>query len=118
VKVRELFDMASKSSKASFLPLLLGVLSIVVSIGLYVATRSTAHALAIHAIGYLLTPIAVSLCLGWDTIDQRTKTKNDPWFEKNSTYSLILRIITGLSFVVAFPHIISMAKDIAEKLAS
>lgn len=71
-----------------------------------------------HLIGYLLTPLVVALCMGWDAIDQRTKTKDDPWFEKSTTYSLILRILTGVSFIFAFPHIIAMAKDIAEKLAS
>jgi hypothetical protein len=30
----------------------------------------------------------------------------------------MLRILTGLSFLIALPHISSMAKDIAEVLAS
>ena len=46
------------------------------------------------------------------------KTGADAWFEKNTKFSLILRILTGLSFLITLPHISSMAKDIAEKLAS
>jgi hypothetical protein len=56
--------------------------------------------------------------MGWDSIDQRKKTGADAWFEKNAKFSLILRILTGFALLIALPHISSMAKDIAEKLAS
>jgi hypothetical protein len=55
--------------------------------------------------------------MGLDSIYQRKKTGSDAWFEKNLKYSLILRVLTGLSFLIALPHITSMAKDIAEILA-
>jgi hypothetical protein len=109
--------MAKKSAKASFLPLLFGIIAIALSLGIYFMTRTVAHAFLLHLIGYLLTPLAVALCLGWDSISQRVKRGNDPWFTANSKYPLILRVLTVISFFVAFPHIIAMATDIAEKFA-
>jgi hypothetical protein len=106
-----------KSSTASILPLILAALAIVSSVGIYILTRTTAHAFVLHLIGYLLTPLAVALCLGWDSISQRVKRGNDPWFSANPTFSVILRILTVASFVISFPHIVAMASDIAEKLS-
>lgn len=108
--------MSKKSSKASILPLLLAVIAIVSSVGIYILTRATAHAFALHLIGYLLTPLAVALCLGWDSISQRVKRGNDPWFSANSTYPLILRVLTVASFLISMPHIVALATDIAEKI--
>ena len=109
--------MAKQSSKASFLPLLIAALAILVSVAIYFFTRTMANAFLLHLFAYLLTPLAVALCLGWDSIAQRIGKGNDPWFSTNSSYSLILRILTGVSFVVAFPHIVEMATKIAEKFA-
>jgi hypothetical protein len=109
--------MAKQSSKASFLPLLIAALAILVSVAIYFFTRTMANAFLLHLFAYLLTPFSVALCLGWDSIAQRIGKGNDPWFSTNSSYSLILRILTGVSFVVAFPHIREMAIKIAEKFA-
>jgi hypothetical protein len=110
--------MATKTSKASFIPLLVAALAISISIAIYFLTRTMAHAFALHLIAYLLTPLVVALCLGWDSIAQRIGKGNDPWFSTNSSYSLILRVLTGASFIFALPHIVAMATDIAEILAS
>ena len=107
-----------KSAKASVLPLIFSIFAIGASVGIYLLTRTVAHAFVLHLIGYLLTPLVVALCLGWDSVSQRVKRGNDPWFTVNSTYPLILRILTGISFLVAFPHIVAMATDIAEKFTS
>jgi hypothetical protein len=109
--------MAKQSSKASFLPLLVAALAILVSVAIYFFTQTMANAFLLHLFAYLLTPFVVALCLGWDSIAQRIGKGNDPWFSTNSRYSLILRILTGVSIVVAFPHIREMAIKIAEKFA-
>lgn len=109
--------MAKQSSKASVLPLLVAALAIPVSVAILFFTRTMANAFLYHLFAYLLTPFVVALCLGWDSIAQRIGKGNDPWFSTNSRYSLILRILTGVSFVVAFPHIREMAIKIAEKFA-
>ena len=106
--------MARKASKASFLPLVIALVAIGISIGIHFYTKEMAHAFLYHFIAYLLTPLVVALCLAWDSIGQRKGRGNDPWFITNSTYPLILRVLTGLSFIAAFPHIVSMATDIAE----
>ncbi len=111
------FDMAKQSSKASFLPLLVASIAILISVAIYFFTRSMANAFLLHLVAYLLTPLAVALCLGWDSISQRIGKGNDPWFTSNASYSLILRILTGVSFFAAFPHIVAMATKIAEKFA-
>ncbi len=110
--------MSNKSSKASIIPLLVAVFAIIFSLGISFLTRNQAHAFGLHLVGYVLSPLVVALAMGLDSIDQRKKTGSDAWFEKNTTYSLVLRILTGLSFIIALPHIASMAKDIAEILAS
>ena len=102
--------MSKKSSKASVLPLLIAILAIGISIGIYFFTKS------VQLTAYLLTPLVVALCLAWDSIGERKGRGLDPWFTTNAKYPLILRILTGLSFLVAFPHIVAMATDIAEKL--
>ena len=109
--------MATKTSKASFLPLLVAAIAISISIAIFFLTRTMANAFLLHLFAYLLTPFVVALCLAWDAIAQRIGKGNDPWFTTNSAYSLILRILTGVSFVVAFPHIREMAIKIAEKFA-
>ena len=108
--------MSKTESKASSLPVICAAISIVISIGIFVLTKSIAHAFILHLVGYVLTPLVVALCMAWDSIAQRVGRGNDPWYTTNAKYPLILRILTGLSLVVCFPHIISMATDIAEKL--
>lgn len=110
--------MAKSSAKASFLPVLVAAIAMVASVAIYVLTRTTAHAFVLHLIAYVMTPLVVALCLGWDSIAQRVGRGNDPWFAINSKYPLILRILTGISFLISFPHIVAMATDIAEKIHS
>ena len=103
--------------KASFLPLIAAVIFIIVSLVITFITKGKHSGLPIHLLGYLATPLAVGLCMGWDSIDQRKKTKADPWFIPKSKYSLILRILTALSFFTALPHISEIAKYLSQSLA-
>jgi len=110
--------MAKKSAKASALPVIVAVLSFLASVLVYVYTKAVAHALVLHLVAYVLTPLVVALCLAWDSIAQRVGRGNDPWFSTNARYPLILRILTGVSFLAAMPHIMSIASDLAEKIHS
>jgi hypothetical protein len=103
--------------KASLLPLIFAVTLIILSILITLMTGSSGQNLLIYLLGYFATPLAVGLCLGWDSTDQRKKTKSNPWFIAKSKYSLILRILTGLSFLVALPHINSIARILSTLLA-
>jgi hypothetical protein len=108
--------MAKKSAKASALPVIVAGLSFLVSVFIYLSTKAVAHALVLHLVAYVSTPLVVALCLAWDSIAQRVGRGNDPWFSTNATYPLMLRILTGVSFLAAIPHIMSIASDLAEKI--
>lgn len=103
--------------KASLLPLIITISLILISLILTLTKYGKSAELFYYVLGYLATPLAVGMCMGWDSIDQRKKTKNDPWFIPKAKYSLILRILTAASFIVAFPHIHSIAKILSEYLA-
>ena len=106
-----------ETKKASLLPLFLAVALIILSIAVTLIAGSSGQDISIYLLGYLATPLAVGLCMGWDSIDQRKKTKSNPWFIAKSKYSLILRILTGFSFLVALPHINAIARILSTLLA-
>ena len=108
---------AGEPKKASLLPLIFAVILIILSILITLLIGSSGQNLTTYLLGYLFTPLAVGLCMGWDSIDQRKKTKSDPWFIAKSKYSLILRILTGVSFLVALPHINAIARILSTLLA-
>ena len=103
--------------KASLLPLIVAIVCIIASVIISLLIGSTDQNISMYLIGYFLTPLLVGLCMGWDSIDQRKKTKSDPWFIPKSKYSLLLRIITGMSFLVALPHINSIARILSTLIA-
>lgn len=103
--------------KASLLPLILAATLIILSILVTILAGSSGQSLLIYLLGYLATPLAVGLCMGWDSIDQRKKIKSDPWFIAKSKYSLILRILTGISFLAALPHINAIARILSTLIA-
>ncbi len=106
-----------ESKKASLLPLILAVTLIILSIFVTLMVETSGQNLYIYLLGYIATPLAVGLCMGWDSIDQRKKTKSDPWFIAKSKYSLVLRVLTGVSFLVALPHINAIARILSTLLA-
>jgi hypothetical protein len=108
---------SATTQKASLLPLVFTIVLIFLSLCLTFLNYGKSADLIFYILGYVATPLAVGLCMGWDSIDQRKKTKNNPWFIAKPKYSIILRILTAASFMVAFPHIHSIAKILSEYLA-
>lgn len=104
----------SDSKKASLLPLIFGSLSILVSIAIWALYQGKAVSFYFYLTGYLLTPFAVVVMMGWDTIAQRKAISSDPWFIPRPRFSRILRVLTALSFIVALPHIWRLAQIIAD----
>lgn len=51
-------------------------------------------------VGYIATPVLVLMCYAWDTLSQRSGSR-DPWFSLNKKASLILRIVSIASFIPA-----------------
>lgn len=60
-------------------------------------------------LGYTLTPLLTSLCLGWDALWQRNGRKN-LWFVPSPLFSLLIRIEVALSFVLGVFHILEIGK--------
>ena len=93
--------------KASILPLLTAALFLVTSSSLYAFRYQLGGDLLWHVTGYILTPLLVSLALGWDSIWQRQGRK-DPWFEPKPLYSKIIRLLVAFGFAVAVFHILEI----------
>jgi hypothetical protein len=111
------YQPSGKPKKASPIPLVVAAILILTSLAITIATNGKHSGVSIHILGYLATPLAVGICMGWDSIDQRNKTKADPWFIPKSKYSLMLRTLTAISFLAAFPHISEIAKYLSQSLA-
>jgi hypothetical protein len=107
---------ASSNKKASFLPLILALAAIIGSLAIWIAFRGQVVAFYIPLLGYLLSPFAVVVMMGWDTISQRKYTAQDPWFIPKPKLTLLIRSLAALSFVVAYPHIYWLANLLAEFL--
>jgi hypothetical protein len=107
-------SISGTHKKASPLPLLLAVLALAGSIGIQVFQFQLANN-AWYYVGYLLTPLAMSLFLGWDSIAQRSGRK-DPWFETKPLYSKLLRFLVLAGFVVAVFHIVAIGIQIGEQV--
>lgn len=100
--------------KASVLPLVIGVSASAASVLLiFLGDFST----WIHIVGYFLTPFLVIICTGLDSVQQRRKATTDLYFVENRKYSLILRVLSGLSLLLSIPHINSIATTISAWVA-
>jgi hypothetical protein len=108
----------SKSSgehkKASVLPLIVALLTLVASIAIQVFQFQLGNNLWYY-IGYLLTPLAITMVLGWDSIAQRSG-RRDPWFEAKPIYSKTIRVLVALGFAVAVLHIVAIGIQIGEQV--
>jgi hypothetical protein len=108
------FDQSGVHKKASALPLILALLTLLASIGIQVFQYQLANNLWYY-VGYLLTPLLITMILGWDSISQRSGRK-DPWFETKPIYSKILRFLVLAGFVVAVFHIVAIGIQIGEQV--
>jgi hypothetical protein len=108
---------------ASKLPMLMGIALALLSILIVIFAETNSwlqsdyRETMLHIFGYMLTPIGVVLCLAWDMVSQRQGMHDINFFPKLK-YTKILRILTSVSFVIAWFHIEPIAKAIAESLAS
>lgn len=105
-------EISGTPSKASIIPLLVTSLALLLSILIQVLQFQLANNIW-YFIGYALTPLVTSLCLGWDSLAQRSGRK-DPWFVANPIYSKIIRVLVLTSYVVAVFHIFAIGNIIGE----
>jgi hypothetical protein len=104
------------NKKASLLPLIFAAAAIISSLTVWLLFRGQVVPIYIPLLGYLLTPFSVVVMMGWDTISQRKNTAQDPWFIPKPKLTLAIRVLAGLSFVAAYPHIYWLANILAEYL--
>ncbi len=117
-------------ASASFVPLVLGILSIVASVGLGIWSATTASVIPVLGElrlpaalpstwplslgGYILTPITVIIALGWDRAAQRGGLR-DRNFILKPLYSDALRWLTVAAFVISLWHILNLAVALASE---
>jgi len=104
-----------KFERASVLPIVIAILAIGLSTLIWFINRHSSMALS--AIGYLLSPLAVIMALGLDNFLQRTHTSKGEWFVPNQSYGRVLRFLTGLALILSYPHISGLADHISAWLA-
>lgn len=107
------FEQTGTHKKASVLPLTMAILTLLVSIGIQAFQYQLANNIWYY-VGYLLTPLLITMLLGWDSIAQRSGRK-DPWFETKPVYSKVLRFLVLAGFVVAVFHIVAIGIQIGEQ---
>ena len=101
-------------TKASVLPLLVSSVLLILSIAIQVFQYQLANNLWYY-VGYVLTPLLVTMGLAWDTLAQRSGRKS-PWFEAKPLYSKLLRLVVAAGFVVAVFHIVAIGILIGEQV--
>lgn len=101
-------DLNGEPKKASPLPLIVAVVLVLAS-ALIQVFKFQLGVNFWFFVGYLLTPVLVALTLGWDSVLQRNGRK-DPWFAPSPRYSLIIRILVGIGFLLAVLHILDIAR--------
>ena len=106
------FDSWEEPRKASPLPMILGIVFLLVSLGLW-WFRFELGQEWFAVLGYFLTPYAVFACLTWDVLWQRQGQK-DPWFDMRPRYSTILRVVSFASLGVAVLHILEISRRVGQ----
>ena len=65
-------------------------------------------------LGYLLTPLIVIACYGWDVIGQRAGLRRNANFTINARFTSILRWALWPAVVVGIWHILNLAVPLSE----
>ena len=105
---------AEDLKKASPLPLIIGIFSLIASL---IVIFLNDDSVVLSALGYALTPFLSIAALGFDTVWQRRKTTQFPWYVANPNFSRALRVIAGISIVLSYPHIHGLASHLSAWLA-
>jgi len=100
--------------QASPLPLIMAIAALVLSAILIFINNDNP---LLSIVGYLCTPFLAMVALGLDSVWQRRKTTQFPWFVQNPNFSRLLRIIAGISLIFSYPHIHTIANHISAWLA-
>lgn len=114
---------------ASPIPLIVGLAAVVASVGLavYVLVAhseavddllglplATRNAWWLSFVGYLLTPVTVIACYGWDAISQRNALRANRNFVPKPTWTRALLWAAGVSVLVGAWHILNLSVPLSD----
>ena len=100
-------------TRASSLPIVFSTLAILTSLTIYFIAGALETNL-VYYLGYLLTPLVVFACVAWDSISQRTKSR-DVWFSASPKKSLLVRVLAGIALIPAVLHIIQLGNLLGQR---
>jgi len=69
-------------------------------------------------IGYLLTPVVVIACYGWDAIGQRNALRLNRNFVPKPAWTRVLLWTAGVSIVAGAWHVLNLSVGIIDALAA
>jgi len=116
---------------ASPLPVIVGASAMLVSVLLAVVVALTASAPIVFLVplplvraeafwmsllGYLLTPIVVIACYGWDALSQRNGLRANRNFDIRPQWTRLLLWLCGFSIIVGAWHILNLSVPLSEWL--
>lgn len=99
-------------TKASPVPVVVALFLLVASIAIQIFQFQLANNIWYY-VGYVLTPLFISLTLAWDSVAQR-RGQRSAWFEAKPLYSKIIRVAVAAGFIVAVFHIVAIGTQIGE----
>lgn len=98
----------------SKLPIAIALIAAILSL---VSWKFQSKSIFVSALGYVLTPIVILICLGVDNYIQRIRTSRQLYFISDARFGKILRIISIIGLVLSLPHVGSLANAIAAWIA-
>ncbi|MFE1665517.1 hypothetical protein [Microbacterium sp. P02] len=123
---------ADAPPRASVLPLVVGGAAVVASIVLAIIVATSASATVVmlglplplvaadhwslSLLGYLLTPVAVIACYGWDAVGQRRGRARNRNFVLRPGYSRALTGAAGLGVLLGAWHVLNLSVPLSELL--
>lgn len=123
---------ASGRTQASPIPLVVAAAALVVSLALAVTVLVSASATVnilglgfalvtpdawwLSFIGYVLTPIVVIGCYGWNAIAQRDGLRRNRNFALRPAYSRALAWAAGIGILLGAWHVLNLSVPISERL--
>jgi len=87
------------------LPIVVGLVSLVVSTFLVVLQISGNHSLTMHALGYIFSPFGVVGALAWAR-NEHLKRSDNPWYDviRGERTITILQALAAFSFLIGAVH--------------
>lgn len=122
---------AARVVRASAVPLIVGISSAAVSLVIAVLVIAlvsapvkvflgiplplvVAESWWLSLLGYVLTPVVVIACYGWDAIAQRGGMRRDVNFVQRTGYGIILRGVVVASIIIGIWHILNLSVPLTE----